>query len=71
MTLYSTNCPKCNILKRAMEARKIEFKVSNDVSFLISKGIFTAPVLDLEDGSPLMLYQQALMFTMERGQNNG
>ena len=29
--LYSTNCPRCNVLKKKLEEKKVEFDISNDV----------------------------------------
>lgn len=60
MILYSNNCPKCRLLKSELEKQNIEFTVSQDFEKLTSKGIMSVPVLDLEDGRPMMLFQEAM-----------
>lgn len=45
--LYSTGCPKCNVLKKKLEMRGIEYEESGDIDFLIERGIMQAPVLNV------------------------
>lgn len=47
--LYSTGCPKCNILEKRLTADKIDFKISDDIEILIEKGFQSAPVLQIND----------------------
>lgn len=47
IVLYSTNCPKCNILKKKLDEKGIEYSVNNDVDEMISRGILEAPKLDI------------------------
>lgn len=47
ITLYSTGCPKCNVLKKKMDMRGIKYEESDDIDFLIKRGIQQAPVLDV------------------------
>ena len=47
--LYSTNCPRCNVLKKKLEEKKVEFDISNDVDLLMSKGFTSAPALQVGD----------------------
>lgn len=49
ITLYSTGCPKCNLLERRLTNDKIEFTVSNNIDKLIEMGFQTAPVLQIND----------------------
>ena len=46
---YSTNCPKCNVLKKKLEQKNISFIENNDVSEMMQKGIYEVPVLE-KDG---------------------
>lgn len=43
--LYSTNCPKCNTLKKKMEMSKIDFEVNTNQDDIKALGISSAPVL--------------------------
>ena len=43
--LYSTNCPKCQVLEKKLRDKGIEFKIETDVDLMIEKGYLTAPVL--------------------------
>lgn len=45
--LYSTGCPKCNILKRKLADKNIEYVEKNDVDEMLSLGIEQVPVLSL------------------------
>ena len=46
--LYSTHCPKCNILKAELDKAKIEYEEVHDVNIMMELGIMSAPVLELE-----------------------
>lgn len=48
IVLYSTGCPKCNVLKKKMDMRGIKYEESDDIDFLIKRGIQQAPVLDVD-----------------------
>ena len=43
--LYSTGCPKCEILKKKLTAKNIPFVENNDVSEMQSLGMMSAPAL--------------------------
>lgn len=46
ITLYTLeHCPKCKILKKKLEDKKITFKEVKDEAALESLGIFEVPVL--------------------------
>lgn len=49
VTLYSTNCPKCNILKAKLNAKGVDFIESNDIDLMISKGFTSSPMLEVDD----------------------
>lgn len=50
--LYTTGCPKCNVLHKKLEDSGIEFGVSTDVDLMLSKGFQSAPILEV-DGEAL------------------
>ena len=43
--LYSTGCPKCNILKKKLAEKNIQYIENNDVEEMASLGIDFIPVL--------------------------
>ena len=46
--LYSTGCPKCNILKKKLADAKIDYKVVEDVDVMLSKGLKDVPWLEVD-----------------------
>lgn len=58
ITLYSTGCPKCNVLKTKLKAKGLEFNEVNNVEEMQSLGISQVPMLRVDDGD-LMTFVQA------------
>lgn len=57
ITLYSTGCPRCNVLKQKLDSKNIEYEVVSDIDVMTEKGFETVPVLDV-DGQ-IMQFKQA------------
>lgn len=57
VVLYSTKCPKCNILKTKLERKNIQFEEENNVEVMIGKGFTETPMLEV-DGE-IMNFSQA------------
>ena len=47
--LYSTGCPKCNVLKRKLEAKNIQYEENNSVEEMLSIGITNVPMIKVDD----------------------
>lgn len=49
--LYSTNCPKCNVLEKKMTQKALDFSVITDFDKreMIKRGFAAAPVLVVDD----------------------
>lgn len=62
--LYSTHCPRCNILENKLKEKNIEFEEVNDVDLMIEKGIQIAPALEV-DGE-ILDYGKAVKFVNEK-----
>ena len=45
ITLYSTGCPKCCILKKKLEAKGIPYELNENTDELIANGIAEVPIL--------------------------
>lgn len=48
ITLYSTDCAKCKILKKKLDGKGIEYSENGDVDKMISLGFTEVPVLDVD-----------------------
>ena len=46
--LYSTGCPKCNVLKKKLAEKNIEYTECNDIDVMTSLGIDQVPVLSVD-----------------------
>lgn len=46
--LYSTNCPKCNVLETKLNQKNIVHEVCTDVDIMQSKGMMSAPALEVD-----------------------
>ena len=58
ITLYSTGCPRCNVLKQKLDSKNNEYTVVNDVDIMTEKGFETVPVLEV-DGQ-IMMFADAI-----------
>lgn len=52
MKLYSTNCPKCNVIEKKLRNKNIEFEKITDFDHnkMREKGFSFAPILEIDDG---------------------
>lgn len=52
MKLYSTNCPKCNVIEKKLKNKNIEFEKITDFDHnkMKEKGFSFAPILETDDG---------------------
>lgn len=46
--LYSTHCPKCNVLTKKLQNKNIPFEEITDIDIIISKGYLTVPLLEVD-----------------------
>lgn len=61
VTLYSNNCPRCRVLKKKLEEKKIEYDEVNDIDQMVEMGFNTTPVLEV-DGQ-FFDFSQAIQWT--------
>lgn len=45
--LYSTGCPKCNVLKQKLDSKLVQYTENNSVDEMMSIGITQVPVLSV------------------------
>lgn len=46
--LYSTGCPKCNVLKNKLVSKNINFTENNNVDLMLKMNFTTAPILEVD-----------------------
>ena len=46
--LYSTNCPRCKILKSKLDKKGITYSVVDDVDKMLNMGMTVVPVLEVD-----------------------
>lgn len=61
--LYSTGCPKCSILKKKLEEKKIPYDTVTDIKEMISLGINEVPVLSVN--GDLLPFAKAIKWVNE------
>ena len=53
ITLWSTNCPKCNVIKKKLEQKGIKFDLVEDTDKVLEFGklnkVMSAPILVIDD----------------------
>lgn len=55
--LYSTNCPKCQVLKQKLDQKAIRYTEETSVQKMLAMGITQVPVLAVE--GKRLSFQQA------------
>ena len=46
---YTTNCPRCQVLKKKMDSLGIDYELNNDIKEMMLWGIQTVPMLRIEE----------------------
>lgn len=48
VTLFSTGCPKCNVLKQKLDTKGVQYDISSDIDKIMELGFMAAPILDVD-----------------------
>ena len=48
VVLYSTNCPRCKVLKTKLEQKKIQYEECNDINEMLKLNIKMTPMLQVD-----------------------
>ena len=67
ITLYTTGCPICEMLKEKLDQAGIEYTVNQDVEEMKALGITHVPVLQV--GGALLDTRAALTYVKEMSEN--
>lgn len=46
--VYTTHCPKCQVLEMKLQKKNIEFESCDDMDEMAAKGIKAAPSMDVD-----------------------
>lgn len=49
ITLFTTGCPRCSVLKKKMDMKNMVYDVTNDTNVAKNAGFSTAPLLFVDD----------------------
>ena len=64
--LYSTGCPKCKVLKSKLDDKKIDYIVIDDIDEIMSKGIDSVPVLEVN--GEMMNFKESMKWVKDKGE---
>lgn len=64
--LYSTGCPRCELLERKLKSNNITFTLNSNIEDMLALGIDAVPVLSI-DGK-LMDYKNSIKWLMTKGE---
>ena len=71
--LYSTGCPKCNVLKKKLEAANINYTEVTDTDKVSqicnSTGFDSVPIIAIEDGD-ILDFNRAIAWVKQVGEEN-
>ena len=51
VVLYSTHCPRCNVLEKKLQQKNISYEEVNDIEIMEEKGYLSVPVLEVDGTS--------------------
>lgn len=60
LVLYTTECPRCKILKKKLEQKNLDYGEVSDLDQMLAKGFKSVPVLEV-DGKAYS-YEDAMNF---------
>ena len=49
ITLFSTGCPKCKVLKKKLDEKHIQYNIENDINKMLALNITQVPMLMIDD----------------------
>ena len=51
IVLFSTKCPRCNVLEKKLQQKEVDYDEVNDTSIMEQKGYLNVPVLEVDGKS--------------------
>lgn len=62
--MYTTGCPRCNVLKKKLDEKGIQYEMITDKDIMMSKGFSVVPILEVDDR--IMEFTEAVKWINER-----
>lgn len=70
--IYSTGCPKCEVLKKKLQQKGIQYTEVTDTGIMSQMGITQVPQMTVGGNSALMDFKQAVDYiNANGGRENG
>lgn len=64
ITLYTTHCPRCKVLKAKLDGENIDYKVVEGEEAIREKGFVTTPLLEVDD--KVLTFTEAMQWVNTR-----
>lgn len=60
--LYSTGCPKCNVLEKKLKSKNVDFVIETDIDSIVKMGYTSAPILWYRNSDKYYTFTEAVNF---------
>ena len=64
ITLYTTHCPRCKVLKAKLDSENIDYEVVEGEEAIREKGFVTTPLLEVDD--KILTFSEAMQWINTR-----
>lgn len=64
ITLYTTHCPRCKVLKAKLDSENIDYEVVEGEEAIREKGFITTPLLEVDD--KVLTFAEAMQWVNTR-----
>ena len=64
VTLYTTGCPQCKVLKAKLDSKGIAYNINESVDDMLALGVMSAPVLKVDN--QVLKFADAIKWVNER-----
>lgn len=64
ITLYTTHCPRCKVLKAKLDSENIDYEVVEGEEAIREKGFTTTPLLEVDD--KILTFSEAMQWINTR-----
>lgn len=68
VTLYTTHCPRCQVLAAKMDNAGIKYEVCDNVDVMTQKGFMSVPLLEIDE--KVLQFKEAIDWVNNGGQKN-
>lgn len=69
VVLYTTDCPKCRILKKRLDNQNIQYTVCSDKELMLERGFTEVPMLEVNN--QVFNFTEGLNWIKEQSEQEG